>query len=119
MGRLWNISDYSSSNGQLLPKGSLQDGSGSVLSYHDNGELEAEGVYADGLPNGFWKYYDEKGRIIIEGNMTNGLEHGLWKFYYTNGKPKAQGYYLMGEKEGSWTYFYRDGSISDILDYDN
>lgn len=54
--------------------------------YHDNGNLKAEGSFADKKQTGEWKFYYESGALNIEGSFINGNRVGEWKFYYENGQ---------------------------------
>ena len=53
---------------------------------YSNGQLESEG-YIDAEVNkvGNWKYYDENGHLEKDGNYKEGLKDGNWKYFYTNG----------------------------------
>lgn len=51
--------------------------------------LMAEGYVAHGL----FEYYFENGRVESEGEYRNGLKIGSWKRFMADGTPKAERYY--------------------------
>jgi hypothetical protein len=51
---------------------------GYVKNYYDNGVIQSEGEYKDGLPIGFWKYYDPYGKLNQYGQYTSGKRNGRW-----------------------------------------
>ena len=51
---------------------------GYVRNYYDNGTLQSEGEMKDGLPTGFWKYYDPFGKLNKYGQYTLGKRDGRW-----------------------------------------
>lgn len=57
---------------------SLKRMNGYVKNYYDNGVLQSEGEYKDGLPTGFWKYYDPFGKLNQYGQYVLGKRDGRW-----------------------------------------
>ena len=51
---------------------------GYVRNYYDNGTLQSEGEMKNGLPNGFWKYYDPFGKLNKYGQYIYGKRDGRW-----------------------------------------
>ena len=49
---------------------------GKMKRYYENGNIEFEGDFINGLPIGQGKEYDENGNIILEGGISNGKENG-------------------------------------------
>jgi hypothetical protein len=45
--------------------------SGSWISYHENGKIREKGEYKEGIPIGFFEYFDENEKRIA-------LEHNIW-----------------------------------------
>ncbi len=51
---------------------------GYVYNFYDNGTLQSEGRMKDGLPTGFWKYYDPFGKLHKYGQYVMGKRNGRW-----------------------------------------
>ncbi len=51
---------------------------GYVKNYYDNGVLQSEGEMSNGLPTGFWKFYDPFGKLHQFGKYTLGKRDGRW-----------------------------------------
>jgi len=68
--------------------------------YNQNGELEFEGEYLNGVRNGKGKEYNYKGEIEYEGEFLNGKRHGKGKEYnyYYYRKLIFEGEFLNGER---------------------
>ena len=72
--------------------------------YYDNGQLERQGTYKDGKPDGPVKTYHDNGQFRTEENYKDGKEDGLWKVYDINGQ-------LEEERT------YKDGELIDVKEY--
>lgn len=71
------------------------------------------GVVNDGsrwVREGIFREYHRNGQVIAEGMYANGKEQGIWREYYENGQLAAEGYYENGEEVGTWQYWNPDGS---------
>ena len=51
---------------------------GYVKNYYDDGTLQSEGLMADGLPTGVWKYYTPNGQLHQVGEYVQGKRNGRW-----------------------------------------
>lgn len=51
---------------------------GKVKNYYDNGVMQSEGEMKNGLPTGFWKYYDPYGKLHKYGEYVLGKRNGRW-----------------------------------------
>jgi antitoxin component YwqK of YwqJK toxin-antitoxin module len=47
---------------------------GSIVGYHENGQLEVKGNYKDGLEDGLSENYYENGQLKLTGNYKDGKE---------------------------------------------
>lgn len=54
------------------------------------------------LRNGWAKHRDENGSLQSEGKTVNGLPEGFWKFYNPDGTVKEAGMYRKGKRHGRW-----------------
>lgn len=61
-------------------------------------------------------YFYENGTVQQEGTYMNGVLHGMWVYYDGSGKKTAQGYYEKGIKSGKW-FFWKDEKLTEV-DYD-
>ena len=51
--------------------------------YHDNGQIQQEGLFKEGKPDGKWVAFDNEGNKKSIGEYTNGEKSGKW-FFWTN-----------------------------------
>ena len=70
--------DNTIKNGKITYQ--LINGSGNIKEYADDGDLEFEGEYLNGLKNGKGKEY-YNGNLEFEGEYLNGLKNGKGKEY--------------------------------------
>lgn len=86
-GRLQNVGDFFSYNGQTkLDKGTLKDGNGTRITYYVNSQKESEGTFKSGKADGLWIFYHENGRKASEGAMVDGKKEGPWRYYNSAGR---------------------------------
>ena len=50
----------------------MKDGKGFIKEFLDDGKLEFEGEYLNGVRHGKGKYYDYNGKLEFEGEYLNG-----------------------------------------------
>jgi len=62
-------------NGQLEWEGRFDNGliQGKVTSWHRNGQLHFTGEYSHGMQHGSFTYYDENGKVYSRADFKNGL----------------------------------------------
>lgn len=58
---------------------------GLFISYHPNGRVMSEGIYAHGAEDGFWRDFHATGALAAEGRYSGGREVGKWCFYDEDG----------------------------------
>ena len=78
---------------------------GIIKEFYENGQLQDERNFKDGMQEGISKTYFESGQIDSEVMYKNNLKEGLGKFYYESGKLKSEAN-------------YKDGKLIDRKDYD-
>ncbi len=49
--------------------------------YHENGNIQQEGFFADGKLDGKWTSYDVSGKVTAIAEYTNGQKTGKWISY--------------------------------------
>ena len=64
--KVWNGIRYDK-NGNITCE--LINGCGKIKKYYDNGNLEFEGEYFNGLINGKGKEYNFKGQLLFKANI--------------------------------------------------
>lgn len=96
-------------NGQLAAEGSMKEGKrvGMWRTWHANGQLASKGSYRRGLRIQKWTYLDESG-------ARDGGESGEYSAEfntYADGTPESEGEYRYKHRHGVWRFFYPDGSL--------
>jgi|SRR5690606_16212590 len=62
--------------GRILDHGSIKNGEGYAIIYHENGIVKTKGYYSNGNRNGWWMRYDYSGRfndsiLYIDGEISD------------------------------------------------
>jgi len=70
--------------------------------FFPNGNVRANGAYANGKKVGDWKYYFENGKLEQLGKYDNNLISGKWLWYYSNGVLLREEYYRKGKLDGHY-----------------
>jgi len=88
---------------------------GSVINafiYNDNGLMLSEGVVDEaGNRNGKWKELYADGQVLAEGQFANNRRSGLWKFYNSSAGTEQTGSYNNGRPDGLWKWYYENGAL--------
>ena len=88
-----------------------------TFKYAD-GTISSEGLFSDGLPEGYWKTYYPTSQLKSEGNRKNHALDGMWIFYEDNGDIQEKISYVSGKKNGV-VESYVDGKLFSACDYAN
>lgn len=86
-------------NGNPMVVYFLSSGSSNIEKeqvFYENGQLDYEGHYLDGVEHGYWTYYWENGNMKSQEYYVNGLEEGTMYDYDINGKKTIQFIYARG-----------------------
>ena len=59
----------------------LDNGLVEATYYHDNGSIEQQGTFKDGLLHGAWTSFDRNGNKVAMGNYVKGKKTGKWFFW--------------------------------------
>jgi len=94
-------------------KNNLRDG---FFRYFNNGIIDIECEYVEGMLNGRFKSYIE-GEIFEDTNYINNYQDGKYSQYNSKGKIKREGYYNNGKREGTWKYYDDDGILTNEEEY--
>ncbi|MCZ4407190.1 toxin-antitoxin system YwqK family antitoxin [Cryomorphaceae bacterium 1068] len=83
---------------------------GTVCSYHSNGEIHTLTSYREGKKNGLWEVFFANGQREKSGFTRQGKDDGLYREWYTNGELKYEYHYDLGKKVDVWKSWYEDGT---------
>lgn len=87
--------------------------------YYDNGKLERETPYVNGLKNGMTKYYYNDGALQVEILYKDDKKEGISKGYYPSGKLAIKTLFKDDKKEDIETIYNLDNSILLTIVYEN
>ena len=88
----------------------VQDGPFKI--YYENGQVQAEANYKNGLLHGPSKKYYKNGQLEGEGAYKNGELDGPYRTYYASGQLKSEGANKGGKAEGPSKAYYESGQLS-------
>ena len=99
-------------NGQKESQGAYANGqrTGPWLFWHANGRPAQQGPYVDDQRHGVWTTYDPQGRRIAEGPMVAGAADGDWTFWNPDAQTRTEGHYVLGRREGEWIEYSPEGT---------
>lgn len=60
---------------------------GKALSWHENGQLNSEVYYLDGMKDSTYVVYSESGQKMISGQYDKDVKIGKWEFFDSQGSP--------------------------------
>lgn len=83
---------------------------GPAMAYHQNGNVQTEAFYVDGVENGEYKVYEENGKLYYSGSYDMGKRSGTWQFFH-DGKLIKRGQFSDGNCSGEWVEFDLNGKI--------
>ncbi len=84
---------------------------GTVKNFYENGELQIETSYQNGVKEGVQKSYYKDGNVWIVSVYQNGLKTGIEKYYRPNGVVYGETSYQNGKKEGFQRWYFENGSL--------
>lgn len=82
---------------------------GSFTSWYENGQLRAQGTYANDVLQGAFASWFENGQLESAGEYQAGQPTGTWNWWHDNGMKRATGEYVDGKPAGSWMNWQPDG----------
>ena len=85
---------------------------GNVITYHENGTIESDIPYIDGIPvDRFCKHYFDDGRVARTHTYYQGSFDGEYIDYYPDGKIDTKSQYHQGHLIGEKVSFYPSGQL--------
>lgn len=85
---------------------------GPFMSWHDDGEPQAEGSYFNGEPDGEFTMWYPDGTLKVRGRYERGSEEGLFLSWHDNGRLFIRAIYSHGKEEGPWVSWWEEGTKS-------
>lgn len=79
--------------------------SGFWISYYENGQMETQTFYSNGIKHGNAWQYDEDGSVISHAQYKQGKKHGKWTHYDRDGNLISEREYKRDKRHGEWTYY--------------
>lgn len=110
---------YLGEDGKEVPMVPLENETGIVKTYFDNGKLAKEFEYKHEHIIGVSKTYHYDGSLQNEKNYQDGEYHGVNRFYYPNGNLKRTTEYLNGDKHGMEVEYDEQGKKKTETSYLN
>jgi antitoxin component YwqK of YwqJK toxin-antitoxin module len=110
---------YLGTDGEEVPMIPLENESGKVIAYYQNGQLSREMDYQNGYLVGPYKTYFLNGNLYREHFNLNDDYHGVEKIYFESGKIKEENSYSYGDLHGESKKYYENGQVKEIANYLN
>ncbi len=87
--------------------------------YYEDGCLEVEWFWKEGIEQGPWTAFYEDGAVHIYGGLAQGHEDGLWTEYFEDGTKAYEGRYVAGKEDGEWREWHESGVLRSLGTYDH
>lgn len=100
-----------SSERQMRGENQVWIAEGPYRAWHSSGQVEAEGQFVNGEPDGSWTRWYASGQLASRESWKEGVRHGPWRLWYEDGTLRAEGTYRDDRQEGHWTRYHPDGSV--------
>ena len=110
---------YHDKNGKEIPMIPLENETGKVVSYYDNGQIAREYEYKNENLIGKYTSYHYDGTFQNVRNFVADEREGLSTYYYPNGSIKRETEYLNGSKHGIEKCYYENKQIKEEIQYLN
>ena len=81
-------------NGQAI----LKRKGDTLIYYHENGEVKAQGKCVDDLFQGKWVFYKKEGYLWQVGHFKDNQKHGKWTRYRADGNIEKEESFENGKK---------------------
>jgi antitoxin component YwqK of YwqJK toxin-antitoxin module len=82
---------------------------GLYISYYDNGGIESQQHFSNGLKIGKHLWFYQNGNLHAEINFFNDKKNGIQQEYFSNGKINYKMFFVNDTANGPITYFYENG----------
>nr|WP_299387586.1 hypothetical protein [Allomuricauda sp.] len=109
-GRLLGYS-YLDQNGSEIPMIPMENETGKIVAYYDNGNVSTEMEYKNGFLDKVFKEYYYSGQLLAETHYENEDYHGKRLEYYSNGNLKRERTYAFDNLNGVAKEYYENGNL--------
>ena len=92
---------------------------GSVFSYHDNGQVKTSGMYKKGLKGGLFEEFYENGQLLSSVNYFMGGKEGVENIYFENSSIRFRNTYKNNVLNGVRETYFDTGELKTKEDYLN
>ena len=89
-------------NGTLKMRVSHVDYPTSMVFFHPDGTVSAQGLASKGVKNGDWAHFHSDGSLSHQGAYVRGMKQGTWTYYHPGGGLAKRGNYLDAHATGDW-----------------
>jgi antitoxin component YwqK of YwqJK toxin-antitoxin module len=96
---------YYDKTGTELGRFAIAAGTGTMLTFHANGNLASKTQLVDGAMDGKHEELTPRGRTLIDGRYAKDQKHGTWREYSEYGVLLAEQRYKRGKLDGVWKKF--------------
>ncbi|HRC57055.1 MAG TPA: hypothetical protein PKU97_14075, partial [Kofleriaceae bacterium] len=103
-----------SSGGAAIGKCKLKNGTGEMLTFHDNGQLATRTPMVRGLRHGIYQELNPRGKVVLEGAYASDQRHGLWIERDGEGRVARQSTYVDGKLDGVVRRYVRGELASEV-----
>ena len=86
-------------------------------AYHENGHLQLEYLYVDGLVEGTFITRFADGKTQFEETFAKGKQVGVHKWFYESGKLRQEDHWADAKLDGRLTNYAESGAVTSCADY--
>ncbi len=107
-------------DGELISEGRFQDGlewDGTFIDFDAELKPTALRSLKDGQPHGAYLWWHENGTLNTQGQFVEGLRDGTWIWYYQDGQKFADVTFQQDEVTGTEHHWAPDGSLLTTGEY--
>ncbi|WP_025743485.1 hypothetical protein [Aquimarina pacifica] len=108
---------YHDTNGDVKPMIPIENYSGQVRAFFDNGKPSMEAEFKNGLLVEDFKAYYYSGQLERQTSFINGNTHGKFIDYYADGKIKSETNYNYDMLHGMLKEYYQNGNLKKEVNY--
>jgi antitoxin component YwqK of YwqJK toxin-antitoxin module len=98
---------------------SVKDGNGKYYLFYENGRLQIEGNFKNGLKEGEWRSFYENADDLEKNIYKDGKLNGLSEAWYENGVAQVTGIFINDKREGEWIWYSENGNVTSIVNFIN
>ncbi len=108
---------YNDENGKLKPMIPIENYTGVIKAYFDNGKPSIEAEFKNGIFINEFNAYYYSGKLERNAKYKDGDNHGKYMFYYPDGKVKKEMNYRYDKLHGPYIEYYTNGNRKEEVNY--